>query len=84
MVTVKTYSNVPEAELERSFLAASGIKSYLVDENSASLGLGPIVQVRLQVRDKDAKRAKELLDDVGKKPKKKKAAASKSAKKRRS
>jgi hypothetical protein len=76
VVTIKTYSSVPEAELEQSFLAASGIKSYLVDENSASLGLGPIVQTRLQVADGDVKKAKALLDDVAKKKTKKPSSSS--------
>lgn len=61
MITVKTYSSIPDAELDQSFLSAAGVKSYLADENAAALGFGPVIEVRLQVADSDASKAMAIL-----------------------
>jgi hypothetical protein len=57
MITIRTCSQLEQAEVMKSFLQGSGIESFIADE-SAALSTG---SVRLQVGEEDAARAEELL-----------------------
>jgi hypothetical protein len=60
MVTLRNCSSLAEAELIKSFLAGSGVDSFLPDENSV-LWSNAIGGIRVQVADEDASRAEEIL-----------------------
>ena len=60
MVTLRNCSDLAEAELIKSFLAGSGVDSFLPDENSV-LWSNAIGGIRVQVADEDAGRAEEVL-----------------------
>jgi hypothetical protein len=60
MITVRTCSQLEQAEVMKSFLQGSGIDSFIADE-SATLSIG---SVRLQVNEEDATRAEELLREA--------------------
>ncbi len=60
MVTVRTCSELAEAELIKSFLAGSGVNAFLPEENSV-LWSNAIGGIRVQVADEDALRAEEIL-----------------------
>ena len=60
MVTLRNCSDLAEAELIKSFLAGSGVDSFLPDENSV-LWSNAIGGIRVQVADEDATRAEEIL-----------------------
>ena len=68
MVTVRTCSTLPEAQVIQSHLAGSGIKAFLPDEFTVQtdwLWANAIGGIRVQVLDEDAKRAIEVLDEPG-------------------
>jgi hypothetical protein len=60
MVTLRTCSELEEAELVKSVLAGSGVTAFVLDENSA-LWSNAIGGYRVQVEDEDADRANEVL-----------------------
>ncbi len=60
MVTLRNCSGLAEAELIKSFLAGSGVASFLPDENSV-LWSNALGGIRVQVADEDASRAEEIL-----------------------
>jgi len=60
MVTLRNCSDLAEAELIKSFLAGSGVDSFLPDENSA-LWSNALGGIRVQVAEEDAGRAEEVL-----------------------
>ena len=63
MKTIRTFSNLSEAGFASSLLEAAGIKASLADEQSYSIGYGPVTGgLRLQVEDADAERAERVLD----------------------
>jgi hypothetical protein len=65
MVTIRTCSQLEDAQLMQSFLGGSGIESFIPDENSATNLIGPAIGgVRLQVEDEVAARADELLREA--------------------
>jgi hypothetical protein len=63
LVTVATFTDVPEAELARERLELEGIRAFVLD--AAAGGVMPYIAestgVRLQVEPKDAERAREIL-----------------------
>jgi len=60
MVTLRNCSGLAEAELIKSFLAGSGVASFLPDENSV-LWSNALGGIRVQVADEDADRAEEIM-----------------------
>ena len=60
MTTLRTCSNLAEAELLKSVLAGSGIPAFVPDENSVLWGT-VIGGYRVQVDDADADRGTEVL-----------------------
>ena len=60
MTTLRTCSELEEAELVKSVLAGSGVTAFLPEENSA-LWSNAIGGYRVQVEDADADRANEVL-----------------------
>ena len=71
MVTIRTFSMLPEAHLLQSLLAGSGIDSFLPDENTIQLDWmwsNAIGGVRVQVAEADAEKAGELLKSFDETP----------------
>lgn len=63
MKTVKTYGNLSEAGFASSLLEAAGIRAFLADEQTFTIGYGVGVgQIRLQVEDADWDRAIQVLE----------------------
>ena len=60
MITVRTCSNLGEAELIKSVLEGSGVAAFLPDENSA-LWSNVIGGLRVQVAEGEVDRANEVL-----------------------
>ena len=60
MTTIRTCSELEQAEVIKSVLAGSGVTAFLPDENSA-LWSNAIGGIRVQVADEDAARAEEIL-----------------------
>jgi hypothetical protein len=60
MTTIRTCSELEQAELIKSFLAGSGVTAFLPEENSV-LWSNAIGGIRVQVADEDATRAEEIL-----------------------
>jgi hypothetical protein len=70
MVTLRTCSELEEAEMMKSMLAGSGVTAFVLDENSA-LWSNAIGGYRVQVAEEDVERANEVLgqsDQVPSKP----------------
>ena len=64
MVTLRTYTDLGQAELDKSLLEAAGIPALLAGENSASAGYGGVLgELRLQVAEADADRARRVLNE---------------------
>jgi putative signal transducing protein len=64
LVTVASFSDVPEAELAKERLELEGIRAFAIDAQTA--GVMPFLartsgRVRVQVEPKDLERAKEIL-----------------------
>lgn len=61
--TLKIFNNRMEAEVLRSLLESSGIKSWILSDDAGSMypAQASINGVRLMVRDEDFKTASELL-----------------------
>ena len=66
LITIATYNTVAEAGLVRSLLEAEGIPAFLADEESMGLNfIGfAIGGVKLQVLERDAERARSLLEPI--------------------
>jgi Putative prokaryotic signal transducing protein len=64
LVTVRSFWNMPEADLAKGLLEASGIDSFLFDENMGRLYFVNVVRgVRLCVDAENAKEATRILDE---------------------
>jgi hypothetical protein len=66
-ITVATFGNAPEAHMARSRLEAEGIHGYLMNEMSATAIWGLMNApdgVQLQVAEKDADRARDVLAEL--------------------
>jgi Putative prokaryotic signal transducing protein len=64
MITLRRYTDLGQAELDKSVLEAAGIPAFLAGENSASVGYGGVLgELRLQVQEADADRARRVLDE---------------------
>jgi hypothetical protein len=63
MVTIKTYSNPTQAQLDRSLLEGLNIPAFVIDKHSFTLGYGSVLKggVRLQVEEPRAEEATEIL-----------------------
>ena len=62
MITLRKYFDVVKAEMDKSLLESAGIPAFVAGENSAAIGYGGIIgELRLQVDDADAERARETL-----------------------
>ena len=64
IVTVAEYQDSMKAELAKQLLEDFGIRTVIVDQNTANLGLPPTLAMtaKLQVSEKDAARAREILE----------------------
>jgi hypothetical protein len=67
MTTLRTCSELEEAELIKSVLAGSGVTAFLPDESSV-LWSNALGGIRVQVADEDVERANDVLKqaDLGK------------------
>lgn len=69
MTTIAHCTSVDEAALLRSLLEGSGVRAFIPDELSAqnvpTYIVGGLSQLRLQVEDEDAPRAREVLKQSG-------------------
>ena len=65
LVTIATYNDVSDARLAKSKLEATGISSFLIDENMASIGAAWIALdgIKLQVSAEDLSAATKLLQE---------------------
>ncbi|MGO9246648.1 MAG: DUF2007 domain-containing protein [Verrucomicrobiia bacterium] len=64
MVTFRKYLVLSQAERDKSLLEAAGIPVFLAGENSAAAGYGTVLgELRLQVQEADADRARRVLDE---------------------
>lgn len=63
LTTLKIFNNRIEAEVLRSLLESSGIKSWILSDDAGSMypSQASINGVRLMIRDEDFKTASELL-----------------------
>lgn len=63
LITLKIFNNRIEAEVLRSLLESSGIKSWILSDDAGSMypSQASINGVRLMIRDEDFKTASELL-----------------------
>ncbi len=64
LVTIATYSDVPQAELARERLELEGIRAFVLNETTAGVMpylVNALGGIRLQVAPGDATRAKEIL-----------------------
>jgi hypothetical protein len=66
LITVATFGNAPEAHMVRSRLEAEGIHAFVMDDLAATTwGLvNSMDGVQLQVPEKDAARARDVLKDI--------------------
>ncbi|MCC5944242.1 MAG: DUF2007 domain-containing protein [Bernardetiaceae bacterium] len=69
MVTVKTYNNAMEAHLGRVMLEQAQIQAVVFNEESILINpfYNTTIGVRLNVREEDAERAREILAQEGSK-----------------
>lgn len=64
LVTVSTHANVLEAEMARSLLKSADIESFIQAPFANALYPGVLGEVRLQVREADLGRAREVLEGL--------------------
>jgi hypothetical protein len=67
MVTVQNCPSLPEAQMLKSLLEGSGVTDFLPDEYTLQnnwMWTNAIGGVRIQVRDEDAGRAREILSQA--------------------
>ncbi len=61
LVTIATYGNTIEANLAKIKLASEDIDCFLAGEHAVAVYGGIVGEVKLQVRQSDVERAKEIL-----------------------
>ena len=66
MITIKTYSNPEEANIDKGHLESNGIKCFL--KNESFLNARPILNnavggIQLQVNEENAEKASKLLEE---------------------
>ena len=62
LITIRTYMNSIEAEMDRQLLENNGIQAYVADENMGSFLNVAIGGIRLMVADADAEKATQILN----------------------
>jgi len=62
LITIAKFYNLVDAQIARSKLEDSGIKSFLFDENTSYMYSGAVVGSRLQVIEDDVMQARSILD----------------------
>ena len=63
MVTLRTYTDLGQAERDKSVLEAADIPVFLAGENSAAAGYAAVLgELRLQVEEADVEHARRVLD----------------------
>jgi hypothetical protein len=65
MVTLRTCSDLAEAEVLKSLLEGSGVTAFLPDEDSV-LWENALGGIRLQVAEEDVDRANDVIQQAGK------------------
>jgi hypothetical protein len=60
-VTVSTHSDILDAEMTRALLSSAGIESYIQAPFANALYPGVLGEVRLQVKEEDLDRARDVL-----------------------
>ncbi len=64
MVTLKQYTDLVRAGSDKALLETAGIPVFLAGENNAAIGYGSILsELRLQVQEVDADRARQVLNE---------------------
>ena len=63
VVEAASFPTRVEADLARLYLESEGVEAVLFDAGVQSIGLGPMIPVRVMVLDKDLAAARRLLDD---------------------
>jgi hypothetical protein len=64
-IVLRSFGDLPEALAAKSALDASGIQSFLADENAVRMMLSNLGGVRLYVKESDAKAAAAVLGGSG-------------------
>jgi hypothetical protein len=66
LVTIGEYADSTKAELARQLLEGFGIRTVVVDRNTANLGLPSILAMtaKVQVLETDAAKAREILESA--------------------
>lgn len=65
LTTVLIASLIHEIHIAKTLLANEGIDSYIFDENiTSTIGTAYVEGYKLKVRASDAKKAKEVIDDI--------------------
>lgn len=65
LVTVLTASLIHQTHIAKTLLADQGIEAYIFDENiTTSIGTAYVEGYKLKVRSSDAKKAKEIIDEI--------------------
>jgi len=65
LVELARYQNKVEADLARLLLEAEGLTAIPFDEGMNYIGLGPIMPIRLMVRQDEYEEAAQILIDEG-------------------
>lgn len=65
IVVVAEFDNYQQAEIARQILEDNGIQGFATGENASNLygGISAIERPQLQVRESDAEKAKQILQD---------------------
>ncbi|MDD5262308.1 MAG: DUF2007 domain-containing protein [Methylacidiphilales bacterium] len=64
MITLKQYTDLVKAGSDKALLETAGIPAFLAGENNAAIGYGSVLgELRLQVQEVDADRAREVLNE---------------------
>ncbi|NDH90230.1 MAG: DUF2007 domain-containing protein, partial [Flavobacteriia bacterium] len=71
LITLKTFSNAVSAHLLKTRLESEGVECFILDENIVRLNSFydlAVGGIRLQVREEDFQRAKELIEEWDARP----------------
>lgn len=62
LITIRTYMNSVEAEIDRQFLENNGVQAFIADDNMGSYLNVAVGGIRLMVNDADAEKASQILN----------------------